>query len=47
MSAFDELKHRVSKANMELPRQGVVIYNFGNISGVDRELGAWPSNPAA
>ena len=31
---------------MELPRQGVVIYNFGNVSGIDRERGAIAIKPS-
>ena len=38
MSQFDDLKERVYQANMELPRLGVVIHNFGNVSAVDRRL---------
>jgi L-ribulose-5-phosphate 4-epimerase len=43
---FDEIKHRVYKANMELPRQGVVIYNFGNVSAIDREKGIIAIKPS-
>jgi len=31
---------------MELPRQGVVIYNFGNVSGIDRERGVIAIKPS-
>ncbi len=37
MSKYDELKHRVYECNMALPKHGMVIYNFGNASGIDRE----------
>lgn len=31
------LKERILKANLELPKQGLVKYTWGNVSGVDRE----------
>ena len=31
-----ELKERVLKANLDLVRYGLVIYTFGNVSGMDR-----------
>ncbi|MBN1464692.1 L-ribulose-5-phosphate 4-epimerase AraD [candidate division KSB1 bacterium] len=37
MSNYDDIRQRVYNANMELPRQGVVIYNFGNVSAIDRK----------
>ena len=43
---FDDLKHRVYEANMELPRQGVVIYNFGNVSAIDRKAGVVAIKPS-
>lgn len=33
------LKEKVFQANLELVRQGLVIYTWGNASGVDREKG--------
>ena len=33
----EELKQKVFEANLELVRQGLVIYTFGNVSGIDRE----------
>lgn len=37
---LDELKEQVFRANLELVRQGLVIYTWGNVSGIDptREL---------
>jgi len=46
MTGFSKIKHRIYKANMELPRQGVVIYNFGNVSGIDREAGVIAIKPS-
>ena len=36
---LEELKARVCEANLELVRRGVVIYTWGNVSGIDREKG--------
>ena len=36
---LEELKKRVCEANLELVRRGVVIYTWGNASGIDRENG--------
>lgn len=36
---LEELKKRVCGANLELVRRGVVIYTWGNVSGIDREKG--------
>ncbi len=36
---LEELKKQVCEANLELNRRGVVIYTFGNVSGIDREAG--------
>ncbi len=34
---LDELKKKVCEANLELVRKGVVIYTWGNVSGIDRD----------
>ena len=36
---LEELKEKVFQANLELVRQGLVIYTWGNVSGIDREKG--------
>ena len=36
---LEELKKQVCEANLELVRRGVVIYTWGNVSGIDREKG--------
>ena len=36
---LEDLKEKVFKANMELVEQGLVIYTWGNASGIDREKG--------
>ena len=34
-----ELREEVYCANMELPKRGLVVYTWGNVSGIDREKG--------
>ena len=36
---LEELKKQVCDANLELVRRGVVIYTWGNVSGIDRKRG--------
>lgn len=36
---LEKLKEQVYEANMELQRKGLVIYTWGNVSGIDREKG--------
>ena len=36
---LEKLKEEVFKANIELVKQGLVIYTWGNVSGIDREKG--------
>ena len=36
---INKLKEEVFKANLELVAQGLVIYTWGNVSGIDRESG--------
>ena len=36
---LEELKKEVCEANLELVARGVVIYTWGNVSGIDREKG--------
>lgn len=36
---LEELKEKVFDANIELVRQNLVIYTWGNVSGIDREKG--------
>lgn len=46
MSQYQELKRRVYECNMALPRHGIVIYNFGNASGSDRDKGVIAIKPS-
>ena len=36
---LEELKQKVFEANLELPKHGLVIFTWGNVSGLDREKG--------
>lgn len=36
---LEELKEKVYHANMELVKHGLVIFTWGNVSGIDREKG--------
>ncbi len=36
---LEELKEKVFRANLELVRQGLVVYTWGNVSGIDRGKG--------
>ena len=34
-SIYGELKEQAFRANMEIPRRGLAIYTFGNVSAFD------------
>ena len=41
---LEKLKEEVYKANMDLPKYGLVTFTWGNVSGIDREKGCSLSN---
>ncbi|MDO5131369.1 MAG: L-ribulose-5-phosphate 4-epimerase [Eubacteriales bacterium] len=43
---LEELKQQVLEANLELVRRGVVIYTWGNVSGLDRGRGLMVIKPS-
>lgn len=43
---LEELKEIVYKANIELPRRGLVTYTWGNVSGIDRASGLFVIKPS-
>lgn len=43
---LEKLKEQVCEANLELVRRGVVIYTWGNVSGIDREKGLMVIKPS-
>lgn len=36
---LEKLRQEVYRANMELPEKNLVVYTWGNVSGIDREKG--------
>jgi L-ribulose-5-phosphate 4-epimerase len=45
-SPYRELKERAWTANMEIPRRGLAIYTFGNVSALDRARGVLAIKPS-
>ena len=43
---LEKLKEIVCKANLELPKYGLVTFTWGNVSGVDRETGLMVIKPS-
>ena len=43
---YEELKHICWQQNLKLPELGLVLYNFGNVSAVDREHGVFAIKPS-
>ncbi len=43
---LQKLREEVFEANMELVRRGLVLYTFGNASGIDREAGSVVIKPS-
>ena len=43
---LEELKLRVYKANMELPKHGLVTFTWGNVSEIDKETGYFAIKPS-
>lgn len=43
---LESMKEAVCRANLELPRYGLVTFTWGNVSGVNRELGAMVIKPS-
>ena len=43
---LEQLKELVCKANLELPKHNLVTFTWGNVSGVDRELGMMVIKPS-
>ena len=45
-SPYHELKQRTWVANMEIPKRGLAIYTFGNVSAFDPALGVFAIKPS-
>jgi L-ribulose-5-phosphate 4-epimerase len=46
MGKYDHIKDSAYKANMQLPKLGLVLFTFGNVSAVDRSLGMFAIKPS-
>jgi L-ribulose-5-phosphate 4-epimerase len=46
MSKYDHIKQSAYEANMQLPKLGLVLFTFGNVSAVDRSLGVFAIKPS-
>lgn len=46
ITMLEQLKEIVFKANMELPKRGLVTFTWGNVSGIDRNSGYMVIKPS-
>jgi L-ribulose-5-phosphate 4-epimerase len=46
MSKYEHIKALAYDANMQLPKLGLVVFTFGNVSAVDREEGVFAIKPS-
>ncbi|MBC7828935.1 MAG: L-ribulose-5-phosphate 4-epimerase [Chitinophagaceae bacterium] len=46
MSKYKYIKEEAYEANLELPKLGLVVFTFGNVSSVDRNLGVFAIKPS-
>ena len=46
MRAYKELKKQCYDCNMELPKNNLVIYTFGNVSVIDKERNVFAIKPS-
>jgi L-ribulose-5-phosphate 4-epimerase len=46
MSQYQHIKQEAFEANMQLPKLGLVLFTFGNVSAADRSLGAFAIKPS-
>ncbi|HEX4424220.1 MAG TPA: class II aldolase/adducin family protein, partial [Terriglobales bacterium] len=44
--SLDSLREEVLDANLELVRRGLVLYTFGNVSGISRKDGVIAIKPS-
>lgn len=43
---YDHIKQEAYEANMQLPKLGLVLFTFGNISAADRSIGVFAIKPS-
>ena len=46
MTRYDKIKQAAYDANMQLPQLGLVLFTFGNVSVIDRELKVFAIKPS-
>jgi L-ribulose-5-phosphate 4-epimerase len=46
MSQYNDIKQSAFEANMQLPKLGLVLFTFGNVSAVDRQKGVFAIKPS-
>ena len=46
MSHYQHIKQEAFEANMQLPKLGLVLFTFGNVSAADRDLGVFAIKPS-
>jgi L-ribulose-5-phosphate 4-epimerase len=46
MSRYDHIKESAYHANLQLPKLGLVLFTFGNVSAADREQGVFAIKPS-
>ncbi len=46
MSKYDHIKQEAYEANIQLPKLGLVLFTFGNVSAADRDLGVFAIKPS-
>lgn len=46
MGSLKELKDKVWACNLDLPQRNLVVYTFGNVSGIDRDKGIVAIKPS-
>jgi L-ribulose-5-phosphate 4-epimerase len=46
MNRYSHIQQEAFEANMQLPKLGLVLYTFGNVSAADRNLGVFAIKPS-
>lgn len=46
MSNYQDIKEQAYRANMQLPKLGLVLFTFGNVSAADRSKGVFAIKPS-
>jgi L-ribulose-5-phosphate 4-epimerase len=46
MSRYQHIQEEAYKANMQLPKLGLVLFTFGNVSAADRAMGVFAIKPS-